>query len=588
MIGRDEILNASILIVDDSAVNVSLLERLLAASGYTTVTSTTDPTTVCALHASNRYDLILLDIAMPVMDGFAVLEGLKAIETDGYVPVVVLTAQPDHELRALAAGARDFVSKPFQQREVLKRIENALETRLLLQESRSYNKLLEQFDQLTGLPNRRRFCAAIDAALLRAESARETLSVLFISVDRFKAVSDVLGRSIGGAVLSSVADRLIGCLGPMTTIARLEGADFGVLLVSPDGDTHAAAAMAQQLRNALRQALSVAGHELSVTVSIGIAISPADSMRTDELLAFASSAMGEARADGGDGERFYSADTNARAAVNLDLELALRGALDRDEFVLTYQPKLHIASGEWSSAEALIRWERPDHGTISPMVFIPVLEETGMIVAVGAWVINTACRQIAAWSEAGLGDICVAVNVSGRQFAHPSFVADVAEAIRANGIQASSLDIEITESSLMARTKDTAVVLHALKALGVRIAIDDFGTGYSSLSYLKRYPIDTLKIDASFIRDITHNEDDAAIAVTIINMARILKMSVIAEGVETEPQLEFLRKHHCDAIQGYLFSKPLPALGITALRTATGRTPTSTPAAAPQPSGLAS
>lgn len=569
MIGREEILNASILIVDDSKVNVTLLERMLAGAGYTTVTSTTDPTTVCALYDSNRYDLILLDIIMPVMDGFEVLKGLGALEVDGYIPVIVLTAQPDHELRALDAGARDFVSKPFEQREVLRRISNALETRLLLRESRSYSKLLEHFDQLTGLPNRRRFSTVVDAALARAGESHETLSVLFVSVDRFKAVSDVLGRSTGGAVLSAVADRLIACLGPMTTMARLEGADFGVLLVTPDTDTKAAGDMAQRLRTALHRPLLVDGHELTVTASIGIATAPTDTLRADELLTFASSALGDARAAGGDGERFYSAATNARAAVSLDLELALRGALERNEFVLTYQPKMRVASGEWSSAEALLRWERPGHGTISPMVFIPVLEETGMIIAVGAWVIDTVCRQIAAWSHAGLGDICVAVNVSGRQFAHPDFVGQVADAIHSNHIPPATLDIEITESSLMARTEDTGVVLHALKALGVRIAIDDFGTGYSSLSYLKRYPIDTLKIDASFIRDITSNEDDAAIAVTIINMARILKMSVIAEGVETETQLAFLRAHQCDEIQGYLFSKPLPAIDLAAMRTAT-------------------
>lgn len=575
MIGREQILNASILIVDDSAVNITLLERMLASGGYTTVTSTTDPTTVCALYDSNRYDLILLDLLMPGMDGFEVLAGLSALEVDGYVPVIVLTAQPDHELRALDAGARDFVSKPFEQREVLRRIANAVETRLLLRESRSYSKLLEHFDQLTGLPNRRRFSTVVDAALAHAGEAHETLSVLFVSVDRFKAVSDVLGRSIGGAVLSAVADRLIACLGPMTTIARLEGADFGVLLVTPDSDTKAAGAMAQRLRASLHPPLLVDGHELSVTASIGIAVAPNDTMRVDELLTFASSALSEARASGGDGERFYSAETNARAAVGLDIELALRGALDRDEFVLTYQPKMRVSSGEWSSAEALLRWERPEHGTVSPAVFIPVLEETGMIIAVGAWVIDTACRQIAAWSKAGLGNICVAVNVTGRQFAHPGFVDAVTEAIRANNIPPATLDIEITESSLMARTNETEVVLLALKALGVKIAIDDFGTGYSSLSYLKRYPIDTLKIDASFIKDITSNEDDAAIAVTIINMARILKMSVIAEGVETETQLEFLRAHQCDEIQGYLFSKPLPAMEIAALRAATapaGRT----------------
>jgi diguanylate cyclase (GGDEF)-like protein len=366
MIGRDEIRTANILLVDDSAVNILLMQRMLARDGYTHVSTTTDPTTVCALYAMHRYDLIILDLMMPVMSGFAVLEGLKLIETEGYVPVIVLTAQPAEKLRALEAGARDFVSKPFDHHEMLTRIANALEVRLLLRESHSYGKLLEQFDQHTGLPNRRRFCSVIDDALTRTEHAHETLAVMFVAVDRFKAVSDVLGRSVGGAVIAAVADRLIACLGPMTTIARLDGAEFGVLLVLPRGDTDAALETAQRLRATLRQPLRVDEHELSVTASIGIALAPDDAQDTDALLAFASIALSDARTAGGDGERFYSAEINARAAISLDMEHALRGALERDEFHLEYQPKMRIASGEWSSAEALLRWVRPGHNRSHP------------------------------------------------------------------------------------------------------------------------------------------------------------------------------------------------------------------------------
>ncbi len=578
MIGPAEIRNASILIVDDSSVNVLILERMLAGAGFTAVSSTTQPSEVVALYKEHRYDLILLDLLMPNMDGFQVLEGLKAIETEGYVPVVVLTAQPTHKMRALSAGARDFISKPFDHHEVLTRIQNVLEVRLLLREARNYSKLIEQFDLLTGLPNRRHFCELLSKLLDRTESPTENISVLIVSLDRFKIVSDVLGRANGGVLLSAVADRLVTCLGPMTTIARLEGADFGVLLVTDDGDAQSAQPIAQKMRAALNQPLDVDGHELAITASIGIAVSPTDSVSADLLMTYAARALGEARGVGGDTCRFYSAETNARAQHALALETALRGALDRGEFVLHYQPKMNVQTGEWSSAEALIRWVRPDGNVTSPAEFIPVLEETGLIVPVGTWVIETVCRQIADWSRAGLGDIRVAVNVSGKQFARPGFVAEVANAIELNAIPPTTLDIEITESSLMARTDETDNVLRELKALGVLIAIDDFGTGYSSLSYLKRYPIDTLKIDISFIRDLTTNEDGAAIAVAIISMARILKMTVIAEGVETQPQLDFLRTHACDEIQGYFFSRPLPAADLASL-TNRKRTPTETPIA---------
>ncbi len=565
MIGPAEIRNARILIVDDSAVNVLLLEKILSGAGFTAVSSTTHPRDVVALYKEHQYDLILLDLLMPGMDGFEVLEELKAIETEGYVPVVVLTAQPTHKLRALAAGARDFISKPFDHHEVVTRIQNLLEVRLLLREARGYNKLLEQFDLLTGLPSRRHFCELLVKRLARPASPTEQVSVLLVSLDRFNVVSNVLGRANGGVLISAVAERLVTCLGPMTTIARFEAADFGVLLITDDGNPRAAQPIAQLMRDSLRQPLSVDGHDLAVTASVGMAVSTTDSAVADHLLVYAARALDEARLVGGDTCRFYSAETNARAQQALNLETALRGALERNEFVLHYQPKMHVDSGNWSSAEALLRWLPADGRITPPSEFIPILEETGLIVPVGSWVIATVCRQIAEWARAGLGDIRVAVNVSGKQFAQPGFVAEVEYAISSNGIPPATLDIEITESSLMSRTDDTDTVLRQLKQLGVLIAIDDFGTGYSSLSYLKRYPIDTLKIDISFIRDLTTDEDGAAIAVTIINMARVLKMTVIAEGVETQPQLDFLRTHACDEIQGFYFSPPLPAHELVSL-----------------------
>ena len=570
MISPADILGARILIVDDAAANVRLLERILHGAGYTSVTTTTDPRAVCDLHREHRYDLILLDLLMPGMDGFEVMRDLTTVDTEGYVPVLVLTAQPEYKLRALRAGAKDFLSEPFERVEVLTRIHNMLEVRLLLRAAKRHGDLLEWYDPLTGLPNRKRFRELLMRALEQPVDVAAAVSVLFVSVDRFNHVNDALGREVGGALLRRVGVRLVGCLGPLDTAARLVGDEFGLIVTTAADDSHGAGMVAIKVRDALRPPLEVMGHQLTVTTSIGIAVSPADSPDADTLLEYADIALHEAKDAGGDAYRFYSAKMNARALEMLELERALRNAIEREEFVLHYQPQMRIESGEWSGAEALLRWDRPGHGLVRPSDFIPALEETGLIVPVGTWVIETACRQIGEWARSGFSPLRVAVNVSGKQFARGDFVPAVARAMRVHAIPPDSLDIEITESALMARDGEADRVLRDLKALGVGIAIDDFGTGYSSLAYLRRFPIDTLKIDGSFIRDVTTTADGAAIAVAIISMARSLNMSVIAEGVETQMQLDFLRGQACDEIQGYYCSPPLPARELIQLRAANG------------------
>ena len=566
MIDETAIRQAAILLVDDSPVNTLLLERILRGAGYTAVTSTTDPLTVCDLYRVHHYDLIVLDLLMPGMDGFQVMHGLKEIETEGYLPVLVLTAQPAHKLRALNAGAKDFVSKPFDQVEVLTRIHNMLEVRLLLRESRAYNQLLERYDQLTGLPNRKCFSELLAKVIERPDEHPWVVSVMFVAVDRFKNVSDAVGRPAGGAFLRSVGDRLVGCVGPMDTVARLEGEEFGLIVLTASNDLDGASQVARRVREAFRPPLTADGIEATVTVSIGIAVGQVDASDADTLMQFSQRALHEVKETGGDDTRFYSAELNDSAREALALENALRGALSRDEFVLHYQPKIRIDSGEWSGAEALLRWNRPGHGLVAPAVFMAALESTGLIVSVGAWVIETACRQIGEWARDGLGEIHVAVNVSPRQFLQRGFVASVARAIDDGGIATESLGIEISESSLMSKRAEADGVLRELRALGISIAIDDFGTGYSSLAYLKRFPIDTLKMDISFIRDLTTSEGGAAVALAIIELARSLKMRVVAEGVETEPQLEWLRQHACDEIQGFYYSRPLSATALAALR----------------------
>lgn len=566
MIGPEDLRKARILIVDDSSASVLLLERILRGAGYTAVTATKDPRMVCGLHKEHQYDLILLDLLMPAMDGFEVMAGLKEVESEGYLPVLVLTAEPSHKLRSLQAGAKDFLSKPFDQVEVLTRIGNMLEVRLLLQESRGHARLLELYDQLTGLPNRKRFNELLTKVVERLDAREQTVSVLFVAVDRFNGVSAAVGRAAGGALLRRVGERLADCVGPTDTVARLEGAEFGLILVTPSGEPLGAVTLARQVREAFFRPLAAGDCEATVTLSMGIAVSPPDIPDADGLMRYAEQALQDAKESGGDTWRFHLEEMNVRATEALVLENALRHALAREEFVVHYQPKIHIDTGEWSGVEALLRWNRPEHGLRPPSEFIAVLEATGLIVPVGSEVIATVCRQISAWAAQGLGDIPVAVNVSGKQFLQGGIVQVVRRALENSGIAPHLLEIEITESALMRRTDEADAWMRELKALGVKIAIDDFGTGYSSLAYLRHFPIDTLKIDISFVRDLPTSEDGAAIAVAIINMARSLKMRVIAEGVETLPQLEWLRRHACDEIQGFYYSRPLPAEDLARLR----------------------
>jgi EAL domain-containing protein (putative c-di-GMP-specific phosphodiesterase class I) len=326
-----------------------------------------------------------------------------------------------------------------------------------------------------------------------------------------------------------------------------------------------AAIVAGKIRAALLVPFDLQGHQLTITASIGITIHPSDALEPDILIKFADTAMYRAKQAGRDTYRFFTAQMNDEVMARLALEGALRQAIENNEFVLHYQPKVRLRSGQVTGVEALLRWQRPGHGLVPPNAFIPLLEETGLIVDVGRWVIAEACRQIGAWSATSIGPVQISVNVSGRQLIEGDLVGDVAGSLDGSGISAELLELELTESSLMANTERTIASLHALKKRGVQISIDDFGTGYSSLAYLRRFPIDALKIDIAFIRDIMNNADAAAIVLAIIRMAHILKLDTIAEGVETVEQVEFLRRHRCDFMQGYYFSRPLPVLDLERL-----------------------
>lgn len=418
-------------------------------------------------------------------------------------------------------------------------------------------KYRENFDALTELPNRVLFKDRLDQAISRAEREDLSIAVMIVDLDRFKNINDSLGPAFGDLVLQETAKRLAGLMGDEDTLARLGGDEF-IFLFENTANGREAVTFANKVAEALAKPFRMKEQEVYVTASMGIALFPDDGRNFETLAKNAEAAMYRAKSQGRNTYRLYTPTINTRALERLSLENALRKALDSEEFIVYYQPKLSIKTGEIVGAEALIRWSRPDTGLVSPADFIPLAEETGLITPIGKWALNEALIRAKAWSDKGYQDLSVAVNLSARQFLEPDLVSMVGKALEDTNLPAEGLELEITESTVMLDIESATQKMKELNGMGVRLSIDDFGTGYSSLSYLKRFPITSLKIDRSFVRDVIVDTDDAAISMLIIAMAHTLGLKVVAEGVETMDQLEFLREHNCDEMQGYLFSPPVP------------------------------
>ncbi len=428
---------------------------------------------------------------------------------------------------------------------------------------------MAQHDFLTGLPNRMMFLDRLTQAIAHAARERRKVAVLFLDLDRFKRINDTLGHFIGDKLLQEVALR-IGHVGRASdTVSRQGGDEFVVML--PDLETvDDVAPLADKLLEAVAGQYHIDGHDIEVTTSIGISIFPEDGADNGALLKHADVAMYHAKESGRNNYQFFTHGMNQRALERMAIEKSLRRALEQGEFFLQYQPQVDLHSGSIIGTEALLRWNDPETGLIPPARFIPIAEENGMIIPIGEWVLREACRQNAAWRSMGLPHIVMSVNLSAVQFRSSNLGETIMRILHQSGLEASGLELEITEGVIMQSADTTVALLNMLKEQGLKLTIDDFGTGYSSLSYLKRFPIDRLKIDQSFVRDITTDSDDAAIVSTIISMARNLKMNVIAEGVETAEQLDFLRQHGCDEMQGYYFSRPVDADKIAALLVPSG------------------
>jgi diguanylate cyclase (GGDEF)-like protein/PAS domain S-box-containing protein len=426
-------------------------------------------------------------------------------------------------------------------------------------ERKRYLEQLERksnFDDLTGLPNRNLLRDRLERAVAHCGEDDCALAVLVLNLDRFKAINDSLGRAAGDQVLIETVARLDQGMTGVDTRARLEGDEF-VLTAAVD-ETGAVTRLAQPLLALLAQPFNIGGREVVLTGSIGIALFPRDGTDGDTLLHNAEAALYRAKAAGGNRFAFYAADMNTRSLERLELESGLRRAIEQGELVLHYQPQLCMRSGAIVGAEALVRWQHPERGLLMPSRFIGLAEDSGLIVPLGAWVLRSACRQARAWQDAGL-PVRVAVNLSARQFAAQDVAALVAEVLAETGLAPERLELELTESTVMADAEAFIRATEQFKKLSVTLSIDDFGTGFSSLSYLRRFAIDRLKLDRSFVREITFDTNSAAIALAVISLAHSLKLSVLAEGIETEAQLGFLRRHDCDEMQGYYFSPPVPA-----------------------------
>jgi diguanylate cyclase (GGDEF)-like protein len=418
------------------------------------------------------------------------------------------------------------------------------------------------YDPLTDLPNRTLLKDRLPQALVRAKRNDTQVAVLFLDLDRFKSINDSLGHAAGDLFLREITHRLTQCVRTVDTVARLGGDEFTIIVpdITADQDVTADITLiADKILSVIAQPFMLHGHEVSTTASIGIALCPQDADDYDELLKNADSAMYHAKSKGRGNYQFYSPDLNAAAIERLDMENSLRHALEQDQLELYYHPQVEISSGQIVGAEALLRWWHPKKGLIPPSEFIPLAEHTGLIVPIGEWVLKTACSQNKAWRDAGFAPIRVAINLAGRQFSDQDLVRNVERILRQTGLEPDGLELEITEGTVMEDTAMAIKILNDLKRMGLQVAIDDFGTGYSSLTYLKQFPIHTLKIDQSFVRDITTDRHDASIVATIIGLGHSLNLKVVAEGVETEEQLRMLRASRCDEFQGYRTSKPLPA-----------------------------
>ena len=565
----DDVSDVIIMMVDDDPVITETISVYLEEAGYKRFLTVNDPREALAAARAHQPGLLLLDLMMPGMSGFEVLEQFRADEALRFLPVIMLTASSDAgaKIRALELGANEFLSKPVDATELLLRVRNTLKLRV-------FQNHLMRTDLLTGLPNRTVFVNQLGEALVQGRREGTQFALLQVNLDRFRRVNDSYGQEAGDRVLKVVARRLAWCgqegqRAPHhdddhdhVMVARLGGDEFAVLV--PKLSNHEAAArLARRVLAAMSAPINEAGQDLFISPSIGITLFPSDGDSSEALLRHAGVAMEHAKASGRNTFQFYSADINTVSLERTLLENQLRRAGERGQLSLVFQPKVNLRTGLINGAEALLRWHHPELGSVSPERFMPIAEESGLIVDLGSWIIRSACAQIAHWRADGL-QLKVAVNVSRHQLMAGGLVDCVRAAMREYRLGPGELMLELTESMLMDRVETTVQQLGELRAMGVELCIDDFGTGYSSMGYLKRFLLDELKIDRSFVERTPTHITDVAIVHAMITLGHSLGMRVVAEGVENEDQRSTLLDLSCDYYQGYLCSEPLAAEAFVA------------------------
>ncbi len=553
-----------IMMIDDEPTTTEVLQMFLESSGYGNFLVTNDSREALALMTCQHPDVVLLDLMMPEVGGFDILAAMRDSEALRYTPVIMLTSSVDAEtkLTALQLGATDFLGKPVDPSELALRLRNTLK-------AKAYQDRLALCDKLTGLPNRAHFQQKLTQALQLAQATGSHCAVIHIDPARFKMINESLGQAMGDLILKAIAQRLEGLvlLGDVTMqylpsadpfVARLGGDEFAIVL--PDQRAIAQITrLAEKVRSAFSQPFNLADEELFVSLSIGVAVAPQDGLDGDTLLQNASAATAAAKQKKSKRPQFYAGHLNESVSDRLRLETLLHKAVEREQLHLVFQPKFCVLTGRVLGAEALLRWKLPDRGDVSPAEFIPIAEETGLIIEIGTSVIQQGCEQLRVWQDRGLADLHLAVNVSTLQFQNMGFVDQLTGTLKQSGIDAALLTLEITESVLLNNNDESSRKLERIRALGPRVSIDDFGTGYSSLSYLRQYPIDELKIDRSFLFGLPDERGNRAIVEAIVHLAHGLNLSVVAEGVEQIPQLEYLRTVGCNEFQGFLACKGVPS-----------------------------
>ncbi|MEI6328264.1 MAG: EAL domain-containing protein [Pseudanabaena sp. ELA645] len=559
----------TILVIEDVE---SLREEILETLSYEGFDVLGAENGVVGVQMAKTYmpDLIICDIAMPELDGYGTLVALREEPKTSMIPFIFLTAMTEKgDMRqAMQLGADDYLTKPFTSSELLGAIASRLQKYNSVKEH-YYDEIkavgakfeyLSHHDGLTQLPNRVLFHESLTQAVSHAQINHKSLALLFLDIDNFNIINNTLGNDIGDQLFKAIAERLRRYTAPCDMVARIQGDEFA-MIISDSKDLANVKIEAQKILDLLSRPYNLYGHEVFITSSIGITIFPEDHQEVEGLIKNAELAMYYAKTHGRNSYKLYNPELNVQSSEYMALANSLHRAIDRQEIRVFYQPLVDLQSGKIIGAEALARWQHPDLGLIMPSKFIPVAEQTGLILRLTELILEAVCNQMRSWKELDISYGFIAVNLSAQHFRSDSNLIEMlTKVLQENGIEPEHLELELTESIIMQNAEFTINMLSKLQTMGVKVAIDDFGTGYSSLSYLKHFPVNTLKIDRCFIQDVTSDRHDATISLAIIDLAHSLSLQVIAEGVETMEQIQFLKEHNCDQIQGYFFSPPIPNL----------------------------